>query len=631
MSSRILEMKFDPNVITHLGINMYSTLPPVIAELVANAYDADATEVKIKFYENGSGKKIVVEDNGTGMSFQEINDYFLKIGRNRRDETGDLSEIKKRKVIGKKGLGKLSFFGISEEIYITSIKNGKLNKFKLDWEDLQRQGKENGIYRPEIIKKDENTDEHSGTTIELARLKRKSAFDLQGMAVSLAKYFTIFNEEDFKVELILNDDEEAKILVTNEMKYESIDKEFYWKIPIDLTEELKEYFKSKNINGELISSKNPLPETERGIVLFSRGKLVNTHSFFDVKASSHGYAYITGFLNIDFIDDEKSELISTNRQSLNWEEEPALILREHLNEIIKKFFNESKKFKKEAKKKAMKKYNIDIEQWLETLPLHDKKLAKKIIDSILSAEGIEEEKVAEFINYTKDSFQFESFKELANEIENTDIDNFKIIHLFKEWHLIENREFYKLAIGRIKTIEKFYELIKQNAKEVQTIHPFFEKFPWILDPRINMFRHEMQFVHILKEYYPEKELEEKNRRIDFLCTSVSEHKFIIELKRPHHKISLKDLEQAKDYRSFLESHLGNDTKRPKKVVAYVIGGKINWDDRRTRDEIENLQNADKVYVKTYNELLTDAKNYHYEFIEKYENMNQYMVKNTKTI
>ncbi len=146
-----------------------------------------------------------------------------------------------------------------------------------------------------------------------------------------------------------------------------------------------------------------------------------------------------------------------------------------------------------------------------------------------------------------------------------------------------------------------------------------------------MFRHETQFVHILKEYYPEKELEEKNRRIDFLCTSVSEHKFIIELKRPHHKISLKDLEQAKDYRSFLENHLGNDTKHPKKVVAYVIGGKINWDDRRTRDEIENLQNADKVYVKTYNELLTDAKNYHYEFIEKYENMNQYMVKNTKTI
>ena len=40
-TTNILEMRFDPNVITHLGIQMYSTLPPVIAELVSNSYDAD--------------------------------------------------------------------------------------------------------------------------------------------------------------------------------------------------------------------------------------------------------------------------------------------------------------------------------------------------------------------------------------------------------------------------------------------------------------------------------------------------------------------------------------------------------------------------------------------------------------
>ena len=43
----VLEMRFDPNVITHLGIQMYSTLPPVIAELVSNSYDAESEEVNI--------------------------------------------------------------------------------------------------------------------------------------------------------------------------------------------------------------------------------------------------------------------------------------------------------------------------------------------------------------------------------------------------------------------------------------------------------------------------------------------------------------------------------------------------------------------------------------------------------
>ena len=42
-----LEMSFDPNTIEHLGVRMYSTLPPVLTELIANAYDADAETVKI--------------------------------------------------------------------------------------------------------------------------------------------------------------------------------------------------------------------------------------------------------------------------------------------------------------------------------------------------------------------------------------------------------------------------------------------------------------------------------------------------------------------------------------------------------------------------------------------------------
>ena len=55
----------------------------------------------------------------------------------------------------------------------------------------------------------------------------------------------------------------------------------------------------------------------RGIALFSRGKLVNEHSFFDVTATSFGYSYITGWLDIDFIDERIPDVISTNRQSLN--------------------------------------------------------------------------------------------------------------------------------------------------------------------------------------------------------------------------------------------------------------------------------------------------------------------------
>ncbi|NJO02573.1 MAG: hypothetical protein HC880_13595 [Bacteroidia bacterium] len=148
-----LRMEFDPNTIEHLGIQMYSTLPPVIAELIANSYDAEATQVYI-YLEDENEKQITIADNGHGMSFSEINENFLKIGRNRREvERSQKSRNGKRLVIGKKGIGKLSFFGISSLIEVETVKDGLYNKFRMDWIKLKEEGKEGKTYKPEIIEK----------------------------------------------------------------------------------------------------------------------------------------------------------------------------------------------------------------------------------------------------------------------------------------------------------------------------------------------------------------------------------------------------------------------------------------------------------------------------------------------
>jgi len=45
MAAHEYELSIDLNALNHLGINLYSNVPAVISEVVANSWDADAENV----------------------------------------------------------------------------------------------------------------------------------------------------------------------------------------------------------------------------------------------------------------------------------------------------------------------------------------------------------------------------------------------------------------------------------------------------------------------------------------------------------------------------------------------------------------------------------------------------------
>ena len=69
-------MSLSLNVLNHLGINLYSNIPAVLSEIVANSWDADAKRVDITIAED----QIIIEDDGCGMSADDINNKFLYVG-----------------------------------------------------------------------------------------------------------------------------------------------------------------------------------------------------------------------------------------------------------------------------------------------------------------------------------------------------------------------------------------------------------------------------------------------------------------------------------------------------------------------------------------------------------------------
>src|SRR5689334_11508666 len=101
------------NVLEHLGLNLYSSTPAVLSEAVANAWDANADRVDIDI-DNDAGR-IVISDNGDGMTQEEINKKFLTVGYHRRESGEDDATTTRlgRHVMGRKGIGKLSLFAIA--------------------------------------------------------------------------------------------------------------------------------------------------------------------------------------------------------------------------------------------------------------------------------------------------------------------------------------------------------------------------------------------------------------------------------------------------------------------------------------------------------------------------------------
>ena len=129
-------MRISRMTVDKLGVRLYDRISAVVAELVANAYDADAENVVVRVplatllarknratgEVESYGHTIEVEDDGHGMTLQEANAHFLRVGKDRRaDPTqGTRSRRKRRPVMGRKGIGKLAPFGICTRIEILS-------------------------------------------------------------------------------------------------------------------------------------------------------------------------------------------------------------------------------------------------------------------------------------------------------------------------------------------------------------------------------------------------------------------------------------------------------------------------------------------------------------------------------
>lgn len=630
MEQEELQVTFDINTIDHLGVKLYSTIPPMIAELVSNAWDADASNVYINFNNEGE-KTITVSDDGTGMTFSELNEHFLKVGRNRRVELHKDETEGGRKVLGKKGLGKLSMFGIGKKITISTVKSGIKNTFVMDYKQLK--DCEGNVYKPAVIDYCVKTDEKNGTSFLIEQLSRKSDFDIERLHRNLQTRFHIYSD---KFVVHINDDKKYEIN-SNDIPEDKC--QFVWKFPedfekdfdteIDKFKDLYVFGKDKGVHGKIYTSQTPLNKDVQGIVLFSRGKLVQEHSAFDDRANDNFFQYMSGSFDVDFIDSSFDvDNCSTDRKSLAWdidENEELHKLQELLKKLVSVAQKKWREQRKAEKKKKVSSHGHDIDEWIKTLNPAEKTLAKKLTNAIIDNDDINEDTAADYIGCIKDMYSFEGFKQFTAELDELqELDNEHAIRLLTDWNNIEAKEYAKIAIGRIKTIEQFEKFIRTDASERDVIQKFLEEFPWLLDPKMSKFEREITYTNLLKrKFADESDIPERNRRLDFLCTNSSGVIHIIELKRPSIKLKTKEIQQISEYVEFIETQFPQTQGH---VKGFLISDNMTYEPgaEKVRKGLESVD----IYVKSYSDLLAEARRYNDDLYKMYEDIN--LKKNDKS-
>jgi len=188
-------------MLARLGSEQLKDEITAVIELVKNAYDADATAVRLELRNTEEGQSLRIQDNGTGMTEEDLHTKwaFLATENKLRE---DRSPLFRRKRLGQKGVGRFAAEKLGHELILRTKADGRERflQVRFNWDELSGDH-ELAEYRfPIKYKNSEGFDPSHGTRLDMRRLRlnwtRKRIEKLRAQLASLIDPETV---TDFKI------------------------------------------------------------------------------------------------------------------------------------------------------------------------------------------------------------------------------------------------------------------------------------------------------------------------------------------------------------------------------------------------------------------------------------------------
>lgn len=615
-------------IVRHLGLQNYKGPVAALAELIANAWDADSCEVHVTIPLGRTLKaedEIIVKDCGYGMSWNDCDEKYLVIARNRREVEGTDRTPGGRPLMAHKGLGKLAGFGIAKIIEIKTVSNGKLTHFRMSFEDLDSL-KQGDNYPPTMIADEEPANLPNGTELILKELSLEGSIPEAQFISSMSTKFSIYSD---KFRVYIND-------TLLERKRMPLEFRFPEKGDTDVTEIDEEGFGITTLlNGQTIKwwigfTPGTIKLTEfHGVSIIARGRAAQDPWDFSLAGGTwgqHGLRYMTGEIVAEFADEGipyESDTIMTNRSGLKWETPRNKPLYEWARAKIRELLREwSKRRGAKTLKKMNKKYPELVEKIKKFQPREQKEL-NLAMKSLAQVPTMRPEKLSKLLNNVIDGYQDKVITDLLEEIVKLPPEEMEqIIKILTEFDILEAVRAHKFVSSHVLVIRTFKEMIEAGVPEKPDMHDHIRKYPWLLGLKYQPMDYEHSLKKVLDERFGIKTDDKTAKKIpDVVVMRGGTDVLIIELKRAGEVVGTKELTQIKEYVDYLRDWLDRTNTegligkrvRGKDVDGYLLVHNIK-DDALVRGEQSRLE-KDRIRVCKWYDILSKTEEEHRAFLE----------------
>lgn len=647
-AQRELVMTISLNALEHLGINLYSNIPAVLSEIVANAWDADAKLVSITIDKND--ETITIEDTGTGMDRDGVIDRFLTVGYKRREELGELTPDG-RKPMGRKGIGKLSIFSIAQVAEIYTIQGKGKTAFRMDREKIRKAiaGKANTTYKPEELP-DWPKDLKKGTRIVLSGIsKNLSGMTVEGLKRRVARRFSVIGPK-FNFTVKVNN---SAIGPEDRGYHNAIEYLWVYEQPSEFAklckhlarppEDRRQAVKAELAKAGLtlrgwigtVSSPGQLKDEEgdnlNRLAIFMRGKLAQ-EDILDEFGQKEIYAdYIIGELHCEEFDsDSLGDIATSSRQALKQDDPRFEALRKIVLSELRHIANRWSDWRRADGTKIASTVPA-VSNWLSNLQGDTKKKAERWIGRLNTIRSQDENDKKELLKASILAFESYRRKEELDRLEDLKDESLdQVLQIFQSIDDLELSYYGQIVNLRIGVISTLQDKLKKDEKELVLRDYIFDHL-WLLDPaweRTKGTEHAETLVNnFLKADTEALKGAEKKARIDIGYRASSGKHIIIELKRASVAVPVDDLmKQVRKYRDGARRILDKTEYKnwPIEIVCLLGTPPPEWDDAigtGPKGVQESLRTVDARIV-FYDQLLTNAQQAYGDYLAEHKKVDK---------